>query len=122
MVSGTVQVISIPDLSDDQINRISNDYGIKLAKLCQSSKYGVFECSKVDAGTLLKIEEDEQINLWLKPNFDFSQSFLFIFDLDSTLIRLETIDALAEFAGVSGQVKVYIPPSNRLFLTSLGHH
>lgn len=108
MVSGTVRVISIPELSDDQINRISKNYGISLAKISQSSNFGMLECSKVEAESLLKIEEDEHINLWLKPNFDFSQPFLFIFDLDSTLIQFETIDALAEFAGVSDQVKVLI--------------
>lgn len=40
-----------------------------------------------------------------KPKIDTTQPFLFIFDLDSTLIRLETIDELAESAGVQETVK-----------------
>lgn len=42
---------------------------------------------------------------WVKPVVQFDKPFLFVFDLDSTLIKLETIDELAEMAGVKDVVR-----------------
>lgn len=58
--------------------------------------------------SFLRDQEDRhQCNFWIKPNsIDRSKPFLFIFDLDSTLVRLETIDELAKFAGVEQEIKV----------------
>lgn len=41
----------------------------------------------------------------VKPVIDRNSPFLFVFDLDSTLVALETIDELAEMAGVQDVVR-----------------
>lgn len=49
--------------------------------------------------------ESDCYKLWPKPNLRFDKPFLFVFDLDSTLIKLETIDELAQMAGVKEVVR-----------------
>jgi hypothetical protein len=56
---------------------------------------------------LRELEETYRCNLWVRPTtHDKARPYLFIFDLDSTLVKLETIDELAKFAGVEEQIKV----------------
>jgi phosphoserine phosphatase len=40
------------------------------------------------------------------PAFDFSKAGLFVSDMDSTLINIECIDEIADFANLKAQVAV----------------
>jgi hypothetical protein len=77
-----------------------------------------------DDSLLRQMEDDHigDVNFWLPPKVDPSEPFLFVSDLDSTLMPLETIDELAALAGVEAQVKVLhcygMYPQDRF----LGHH
>lgn len=113
-------LIIVPTLGQDQVDLILSDFkkaGYNLGETVESNEFPtkVKMCdisNEISDETamiplLRELEEKYKCNLWIKPKTnDPSKPYLFIFDLDSTLVKLETIDELAKFAGVEEQIKV----------------
>lgn len=80
--------------------------------ICVASMSDEFYQDSVPDEEVLQLLRDLEIefkcNVWLKPFLKLEEPFLFVFDLDSTLIKLETIDELAKFAGAEEQIKVHL--------------
>lgn len=79
-------------------------HGVALAVRCSGAVR--LEAAADATSAVRAIEEELRVNLWPRPAFEKDRPFLFVFDLDSTLIRLETIDELAALGGVEAEVRV----------------
>ncbi len=83
------------------------DIANKMADVCgvafefRRSHFRFLTDKKID---IVALREVFSVDINYLPDFDFSQAALFVSDMDSTLITIECIDEIADFAGIKPQV------------------
>ncbi len=83
------------------------DIANKMADVCgvafefRHSHFRFLTDKKID---IVALREVFSVDINYLPDFDFSQTALFVSDMDSTLITIECIDEIADFAGIKPQV------------------
>ncbi len=96
-------LIQHPALSPDQIATVSRRVGRPPDQA--DAVYAIWREMSVDPAVIGVIEHDAGVDAeWIEPSQQLTNYRLAAFDMDSTLITIECVDELADFAGCKAEV------------------
>jgi phosphoserine phosphatase len=105
-------IIHSPSLSDTQLHVFTDKFGAQ-PELC-ANHYRVSVETPVTTEALEALRSKLSLDInQLPENFDASSIKLLITDMDSTLINIECVDEIADFAGVKPQVAAVTEAARR---------